>query len=35
MADEVEARYPDAVTQDNLGYSRVDYGRLGRLMREV
>jgi len=35
MADEVEFKYPEAVLLDNLGYARVDYGRLGRLMREV
>lgn len=35
MADEVEVLYPQAVTRDHLGYARVNYGQLGRLMREV
>lgn len=35
MADDVELLYPQAVLRDSLGYARVDYGSLGRLLREV
>ncbi len=35
MADEVEARYPDAVFYDDLGFASVDYGMLGIDLVEV
>lgn len=35
MADEVESRFPDAVTYDDLGFASVDYGMLGIEMVEV
>jgi hypothetical protein len=35
MADEVERKYPDAVSHDDLGFASVDYGRLGLEMVEV
>ena len=35
MADEVESRFPDAVSYDDLGFASVDYGMLGIEMVEV
>jgi hypothetical protein len=35
MADEVEARFPDAVQYDDLGYASVNYLMLGMTMEEV
>jgi hypothetical protein len=35
MADEVERKYPDAVSHDDLGFASVDYKRLGLEMVEV
>ena len=35
MADEVESRFPDAVTYDDLGYASVDYAQLGIEFQEV
>lgn len=35
MADDVEKTYPDAVKVNDLGFSMVDYGKLGIEMKEV
>lgn len=35
MADEVESRFPDAVSYDDLGYASVDYAQLGIEFQEV
>jgi hypothetical protein len=35
MADEVERKFPDAVSHDDRGFASVDYGRLGLQMVEV
>jgi hypothetical protein len=35
MADEVESKFPDAVSRDDLGFASVDYKRLGLEMVEV
>ena len=35
MADEVESRFPDAVSYDDLGFASVNYGMLGIEMMEV
>ncbi len=35
MADEVQQKYPDAVSTDGSGFMRVDYGKLGIEFKEV